>query len=509
VLVAEACSHHPIGEDIGRVKIPRWLTQYVGGKLQFEHVQGHDLPADLTPYKLVIHCGACMWNRREMLSRILRCQQAGVPITNYGLTIAYSLGIFERALEPFPAALDACTRRESSSPGTARPCQSVQPSCKSSAMEYREILAWLREEDPQRLDTLWKMADATRRAHVGDAVHLRGLIEVSNVCVRQCAYCGLRAGNRGLSRYRMNAEEILTATQQAVKFGYGTVVLQAGEDYGLTPGWIADIVRRIKSETPLAVTLSLGERREDELALWRQAGADRYLLRFETSERGLFNMIHPALGAQTSDRLAMLRSLKSLGYETGSGIMVGLPGQTYESVARDICLFQELDLDMIGIGPFIPHPETPLGNGELRPAISSGEQVPNTELMVYKTVALTRLVRPDANIPSTTALATINKRNGRELGLQRGANVFMPNLTPVKYRSLYQIYPAKACIAETDTACFTCLSARIAAMGRSVGEGQGGRKNSLKGEGRRTKETGSISFGANFSNGQPRALNHA
>lgn len=345
----------------------------------------------------------------------------------------------------------------------------------NSLADQTEILTWLREEDPARLQTLWKRADEARRTHVGDAIHLRGLIEISNYCVRQCAYCGLRAGNGGLARYRMELDEVFAAAQQAVEFGYGSVVLQAGEDYALTAEAIAAVVSRIKAETPLAVTLNLGERSDEELARWRNAGADRYLLRFETSDQDLFHAIHPGLRGRRTDRIPWLRRLKELGYETGSGIMVGLPGQTYESVARDIGLFRDLDLDMIGIGPYIPHPNTPLGNGGLRPPIANGEQVPANELMVYKAVALTRLVRPDANIPSTTALATINRHNGRELGLQRGANVLMPNLTPVKYRSLYQIYPDKACIAETGEACNGCLQLRIASIGRHLGQGPGGR----------------------------------
>jgi biotin synthase len=345
----------------------------------------------------------------------------------------------------------------------------------TSSLTQTEILAWLRESDPQRLEDLWQRADEVRRAHVGDAVHLRGLVEISNHCVRQCAYCGLRAGNRPLVRYRMTPDEIVAAARQAVTFGYGTVVLQAGEDFGISAGWMAGIIRCIKEETPLAVTLSLGERADEDLAAWREAGADRYLLRFETSDKALFDRIHPGLRDDPADRLAILRRLKTLGYETGSGIMVGLPGQTYESVARDLTLFRDLDLDMIGIGPFIAHPGTPLGNGRLVPTPVNGEQVPATELMVYKAVALTRLIRPDANIPSTSALATINKYNGRELGLQRGANVVMPNVTPVRYRRLYEIYPAKACIDETGDACSSCLRARIATLGRHVGQGPGGR----------------------------------
>ena len=262
--------------------------------------------------------------------------------------------------------------------------------------------------NPERLAELWQRADATRRRHVGDAVHLRGLVEISNHCARQCAYCGLRAGNENLVRYRMLADEIIESAQQAVNFGYGTVVLQGGEDYGISTEWLAKIVRQIKKETPLAVTLSLGERPDKDLAAWRKAGADRYLLRFETTDRNLFDEIHPPLGHHAGDRIAILRRLREFGFEVGSGIMVGIPGQTYASVANDIALFRGLDLDMIGIGPFIPHPQTPLGSGfNSFPAVN-GEQVPNNELMVYKVVALTRLVRPDANIPATTALATID-----------------------------------------------------------------------------------------------------
>ena len=342
-------------------------------------------------------------------------------------------------------------------------------------MDQTRLLAWLRENDPARLEALWRLADDTRRAGVGNAVHLRGLIEISNHCVRQCAYCGLRAGNRALARYRMNETEIVAAARQACALGYGTVVLQAGEDTGLEGHWVARVVRRIKTETGLAVTLSLGERTEAEWAQWREAGADRYLLRFETSDRALFEAIHPGRGGPPADRLAMLARLRQLGYEIGSGIMIGIPGQTFESVARDLQLFRELDLDMIGIGPYIPHPDTPLGRGRVSTA-PAGEQVPNVEGMVYKVLALARLLCPEANIPSTTALATINKRDGRELGLQRGGNVWMPNLTPMPYRRLYQIYPAKACLEETADAADRRLRERLAALGRQAGCGPGSRK---------------------------------
>ena len=347
-------------------------------------------------------------------------------------------------------------------------------------MTHELILAWLRETDERRLEELWRQADTVRREHVGDEVHLRGLIEISNHCVRQCGYCGLRAGRRDLQRYRMTASKILACARRAVEFGYGTVVLQAGEDYRLTGPWVADVVRHIKAETPLAVTLSLGERADEELALWRVGGADRYLLRFETSNAELYRRIHPPR-RPTDDtagqdppwhtRVKILRRLRELGYEIGSGVMIGIPGQTFDDLARDIELFRELDLDMIGVGPYIAHSETPLGRDP--PASGGADQVPNTEAMTYKVVALARLVCPGANIPSTTALATLNLAAGRELGLSRGANVVMPNLTPVEYRALYEIYPAKACIRETADDCHRCLRGRSLSIGRTVGSGRG------------------------------------
>ena len=343
-----------------------------------------------------------------------------------------------------------------------------------SELSKSEILDWLRETSASQLQELYARADAVRKQNVGDAVHLRGLIEISSHCMRQCMYCGLRRGNRSLERYRMSEKEILDCARQAEALGYGTVVMQAGEDPALTADWIADIVRWIKRETALAITLSLGERREQELQLWRSAGADRYLLRFETSDPDLFRTIHPRPSG-APDRLTLLKRLKALGYEAGGGVMVGIPGQSYESLASDVLTFRALDLDMIGIGPYIAHVQTPLGSGALRPAIDPAEQAPATEEMVYKMVALARIVCPTANIPSTTALATINKTHGRRRGLSVGANVVMPNLTPVRYRILYQIYPAKACIEESATDCNQCLRGQIRSLGRFAGQGPGGR----------------------------------
>ena len=403
-------------------------------------------------------------------------------------------------------------------------------------MNAQEIRRWLRESDPDRLQELWRAADEARRRCVGDAVHLRALVEISSFCVRRCAYCGLRADRKGLERYRMGADEIVACAEQARELGCGTVVLQAGEDPALTREWVEGLLRRLRSAVPeLAITLSLGERAEEDLAAWKQAGADRYLLRFETSNRELYDRIHPPLADHRSDRIAILRALRRLGYEVGSGVMIGIPGQTCDDLARDIRLFAELELDMIGVGPFIPHPDTPLGLesvagvlpacGEgvspLRPegilpsvassvsssssSSSSSEEETRrretteeetrgrdarvtrgqdalatratlatlSEEMTYKMIALARLVRPYANIPSTTALATVNRQDGRELGLMRGANVVMPNLTPAKYRRLYEIYPNKACVTESPEDCGGCLGRRIRAIGRHVGAGRG------------------------------------
>ncbi len=344
-----------------------------------------------------------------------------------------------------------------------------------------EIRTWLQETDESRLEELWRRADVVRRESVGDEVHLRGLVEISNRCVRRCGYCGLHAGNRKLTRYAMTPGEILDCVRQAVRFGYGTVVLQSGEDAGLSAAWVGDLIARIRSEAglgDLAITLSLGERSEEELTLWKQAGADRYLLRFETSNRALFELIHPPASGGDGDRVAILRTLRRLGYEVGSGVLIGIPGQTVDDLARDISLFAELELDMIGVGPYIAHPETPMAaSPERYPLAPPGCQVPASELMTYKVIALARLACPRANIPSTTALATLNLAEGRELGLMRGANVVMPNLTPSPYRALYEIYPAKACLRETADQCHSCMKRRIESIGRIVASGRGDSPN--------------------------------
>ncbi len=239
------------------------------------------------------------------------------------------------------------------------------------------LLAWLREDDPARLDELWLAADETRRRHVGDEVHLRGLIEISNYCVRACGYCGLRAANREIERYRMSADEILACAHTAPSFGYGTVVMQSGEDYGIRTDWMAAIVRRIKAETALAVTLSLGERPDDgsgRLARGRRRPLPAAL---RDLRRGALPAHPPRpAGPAVATASPSCARCSELGYEAGSGIMVGIPGQTYDSVAADIDAFRDLDLDMIGIGPYISHPATPLGDHSWAREMPAGEQIP-------------------------------------------------------------------------------------------------------------------------------------
>ena len=335
-------------------------------------------------------------------------------------------------------------------------------------MKASEIERWLREEDKDRLKLLWHEADEVRNQRVGDEVHLRGLIELSNYCRRACHYCGLRAANHTLPRYRLLQQEALQSARRAAALGYGTVVLQAGEDSVLTLSWMATLIRRIKTSTGLVVTLSLGERTPEELVAWKLAGADRYFLRFETSNDKLYRKVHPAWPALCNNRFEILAAARNLGYEIGSGLLVGLPGQRYKDLVQDIELLKEHDFDMVGVGPFIPHPETPLGLVD----VSCPDQVPATSLMTWKTIALTRLLCPGANIPSTTALSCVEGADGHRFALKSGANILMLNVTPEDKRDLYEIYPGKG---KTDTPEAADKKTRemIERLCRKVGKGRG------------------------------------
>ncbi len=335
-------------------------------------------------------------------------------------------------------------------------------------MRRKEILRWLQDPTPAELMSLYRHADTVRRTNMDEAVYLNGLIEISNNCQRDCAYCGLRSGRENLKRFRMTENEVVACARKAVLFGCSGVMLQSGDDLELSREWVADLIRRVKAETSLAITLSLGERPEKDFRAWREAGAERYMLRFETSDAELFQRIHPAINEKRVNRISTLKKLADCGFKVGSGIMIGIPGQSYESVARDIELLGELHLDMIGSGPYIPHPDTALGCGQSVQALPEGEQIPASEDMVYRVTALSRRLNPRVHIPVTAALATLNPKNGRELGLMRGANMVLTNVTPLKYRRLYEVYPNRICLREPADGASELLRGRIRAIGRRV-----------------------------------------
>jgi biotin synthase len=333
-----------------------------------------------------------------------------------------------------------------------------------SADSVDEILEILRTPPAQR-PALFARADEVRQKQMGDDVFLRGIIEFSNICSNSCAYCGIRAPNAKVNRYRITADEILEVARQMPEWGQTTIVLQSGEaDSPEENRRIGEIVQRIKKETPLAVTLSVGNRTKDVYAYWRDCGMDRYLLRFETSDPKLFAVMHP--DCTLEERLACLRSLSELGAQVGSGFMIGVPGETLETLAKNILLCRAYDFDMIGIGPFIPHPDTPFGSKQNAYAADTD--------MFFVAVAALRLFNPDAHIPATTAFdAVFPNHEGRNLALRRGANVFMPNNTPKKYRGDYLLYPDKPCVDEDTGQCALCIEGRLSLLGRPIGEGPG------------------------------------
>lgn len=326
-----------------------------------------------------------------------------------------------------------------------------------SKNEVIEIL-----KDNSQNDWLFSLADKIRKENVGDEVHLRGLIEFSNICKRTCKYCGLRCENKEIDRYRIEPDDIIFYAQKAVDMGYKTIVLQSGEDEYYSREILCKIIKGIKT-LDVALTLSIGERSFDDYKAFKDCGADRYLIRIETTDKELYKKMHPHMSFE--NRVRCLKDLGKLGYEVGTGCLVGLPGQTIESLANDILFFKEINADMVGIGPFIAHPHTPLKdclNGDFTLAL--------------KVMALTRILLKNINIPATTAMETLNQ-NGRIIALQSGANVVMPNVTTTEYRAKYEIYPNKICINENPSQCFNCVSGKIRSIGRSISTGYGFRNN--------------------------------
>jgi len=301
-------------------------------------------------------------------------------------------------------------------------------------------------------EVLYNYALKTKQAYYGNKVYLRGLIEFSNICRQDCLYCGIRASNAKVERYRLTPEEIIGCCDQGYELGYRTFVLQSGEDLWYTEETFVALIREIKKRySGVAITLSIGERKMDTYQSLFASGADRFLMRHETASKELYEKLHPTM--RYEDRRACLSALKEIGYQVGAGFMVGLPGQTPADLAEDMRYLMELRPDMIGVGPFIPHSETPLGK-------EKGGTLEDTLVMV----ALARLLIPQSLIPATTALGTLHPQ-GRELALKAGANVVMPIITPTSVRKQYALYENKICGDDHPEDCRYCIERRIQAAG--------------------------------------------
>ncbi|MCK9572918.1 MAG: [FeFe] hydrogenase H-cluster radical SAM maturase HydE [Candidatus Omnitrophica bacterium] len=335
-------------------------------------------------------------------------------------------------------------------------------------MEKKEMLQILETDDFGFIDSIFQSAYETKLEYTGNKVYFRGIIEFSNLCTKDCFYCGIRKSNVSLKRFSMTQDEIIEAALFADKSGYGSIVLQSGErtDEEFV-SFIEQLIETIKQRTNnrLGITLSLGEQAADIFKRWHSAGAHRYLLRIETSNKKLYEHLHPD-DHSYDKRLNCLDVLRDIGYQVGTGVMIGLPYQTNDDLANDILFFEKHDIDMIGMGPYIVHNDTPLAK-----SVTFDPQ--KNFLLGLKMIALARLHLKDINIASTTALQALDAR-GREEGLKAGANIIMPNITPVKYRNFYRLYEGKPCLDENASLCQSCLDERIQSIGEKIGYSQWG-----------------------------------
>ena len=336
----------------------------------------------------------------------------------------------------------------------------------------RDEMGWLLDlSDRDQIELLHKKAYAMKQRFVGNTVYFRGIIEFSNICRKNCYYCGIRRSNPNTTRYQMTEEEIVNAAVWTSQREYGSLVLQSGERN--EPQFI-DVVERIllrireQCRGELGITLSLGEQLEETYQRWFDAGAHRYLLRIETSNKELYQKLHP----QDHDfkcRKECLGALRRVGYQVGTGVMIGLPFQTTEDLVNDILFFQKHDIDMIGMGPYLVHAETPLAQ-----SVQNSPALEKRQLRLgLNMIAVTRLVLRDVNIAATTALQTLDPI-GREKGILAGANVIMPNVTETQYRAAYQLYENKPCLDENTTMYRNCLEQRLTAIGEQIGYRQWG-----------------------------------
>jgi biotin synthase len=365
----------------------------------------------------------------------------------------------------------------------------------TQALDESALTKLLALTAPEDVERLRQAAFELTTAEVGREVHLRGLVEISNICTLDCHYCGIRKGHRELERYSLDREQVVAAAVWAAEAGYGSCVLQAGERrdaqfVDFVEGCVGEIKARTASPSlpqGLGITLSLGEQGPETFRRWKAAGAHRYLLRIETSRADLFARIHPP-GQRFEARLAALDALRDEGYQVGTGVMIGLPGQTLEDLAADIRFFERRDVDMIGMGPYLTAPGS---------AMAAGRTMDPNELALLslKMIAVTRLVLRDVNIASTTALQALLP-DGRERGIAFGANIVMPNLTPKEVRRHYQLYDGKPCVDEGRAECRGCLERRIESTGRRVGRNSWGDSRHFARRSQRARCNDGTSLGA-------------
>ena len=327
-----------------------------------------------------------------------------------------------------------------------------------SREELEELLT---TTDQELIEELCRRARATAGKYYGKEIYLRGLIEFTNYCKNNCYYCGIRCGNEKAQRYRLTVDQILSCCESGWELGFRTFVLQGGEDPYFTDEKIVDIVKKIRNSYPdCAITLSIGEKTKESYRLYKEAGADRYLLRHETANEDHYRHLHPEQ-MSLANRKQCLRNLKELGYQTGAGFMVGAPGQTLECLAEDLIFLKELNPEMVGIGPFIPHHDTKFAD----------EPAGSVELTLFL-LSVLRIILPKCLLPATTALGTADPK-GREKGLLAGANVVMPNLSPVKDRKKYELYDNKICTGDEAAECRVCLKNRVKSVGFELVEDRG------------------------------------
>lgn len=327
-------------------------------------------------------------------------------------------------------------------------------------LTYLEYLTLLKNRDLVR-DELASLARKACEEYYQNKVYIRGLIEFTNHCKNNCLYCGIRGGNNKVERYRLSKEEIIACSDIGYSLGFRTFVLQGGEDLYYTDDILEFIIKEIKKNHPdCAITLSVGERSYQSYKRLKDAGCDRYLLRHETIDKKHYESLHPS-SMSYDNRMECIRNLKSLGYQVGVGFMVGSPGQTLEMLAEELVFLSELKPEMVGIGPFIPHKDTPLG----------GALGGTAELTLFL-LSLIRLTLPSVLLPATTALGTIDPM-GREKGILAGANVLMPNLSPKDVRKKYLLYDNKICTGDEAAQCISCLKRRVAKTGCEIVTGRG------------------------------------